>query len=60
MHQRWSHGRSRSNVVCSVRKGIRVVVPISGVAYGDGGGGIPGLLLGSPRDDAGNLVMLGH
>src|SRR5947199_1498769 len=40
-------------------KGIRVVVPISGVAYGDGGGGIPGLLLGSPRDDAGNLVMLG-
>jgi nucleoside-diphosphate-sugar epimerase len=40
-------------------KGIRVVVPVSGVAYGDGGGGIPGLLLGSPRDDAGNLVMLG-
>ena len=40
-------------------KGIRVVVPVSGVAYGDGGGGVPGLLLGSPRDDAGNLVMLG-
>jgi nucleoside-diphosphate-sugar epimerase len=40
-------------------KGVRVVVPISGTAYGDGGGGIPGLLLGSPRDDAGNLVMLG-
>jgi nucleoside-diphosphate-sugar epimerase len=40
-------------------KGMRVVVPVSGVAYGDGGGGIPGLLLGSPRDDAGNLVMLG-
>ncbi|HUC37921.1 MAG TPA: NAD-dependent epimerase/dehydratase family protein [Acidimicrobiales bacterium] len=40
-------------------KGMRVVVPISGVAYGDGGGGVPGLLLGSPRDDAGNLVMLG-
>ncbi len=40
-------------------KGIRVVVPISSVAYGDGGGGIPGLLLGSPRDDAGNLLMLG-
>jgi len=39
--------------------GIRVVVPISGVAYGDGGGGIPRLLLGSPRDNAGNLVMLG-
>jgi len=31
----------------------------SSVAYGDGGGGIPGLLLGSPRDDAGNLIMLG-
>ena len=30
-----------------------------GVAYGDGGGGVPGLLLGSPRDDAGNLIMLG-
>jgi nucleoside-diphosphate-sugar epimerase len=40
-------------------KGVRVVVPISSVAYGDGGGGIPGLLLGSPRDDAGNLVMVG-
>jgi nucleoside-diphosphate-sugar epimerase len=40
-------------------KRIRVVVPVSGVAYGDGGGGIPRLLLGSPRDDAGNLVMLG-
>jgi nucleoside-diphosphate-sugar epimerase len=40
-------------------KGIRVVVPAPGVAYGDGGGGVPGLLLGSPRDDAGNLVMLG-
>ena len=40
-------------------RGIRVVVPISGTVYGDGGGGIPGLVLGSPRDDAGNLVMLG-
>ena len=39
--------------------GMRGVVIISGTAYGDGGGGIPGLLLGSPRDDAGNLVMLG-
>lgn len=38
---------------------IRGVVPISGLAYGDGGGGVPGLLLGSPRDDAGNLIMLG-
>jgi nucleoside-diphosphate-sugar epimerase len=38
---------------------IRGVVIAPGVAYGDGGGGVPGLLLGSPRDDAGNLVMLG-
>jgi nucleoside-diphosphate-sugar epimerase len=35
------------------------VVVVCSVAYGDGGGGIPGLLLGSPRDEAGNLVMLG-
>lgn len=40
-------------------KGVRGVVPVSGTAFGDGGGGIPGLLLGSPRDDAGNLIMLG-
>ena len=39
--------------------GVRGVVSVSAVAYGDGGGGIPGLLLGSPRDDAGNLVMSG-
>jgi len=39
--------------------GIRSAVIVSGVAYGDGGGGIPGLLLGSPRDQAGNLIMLG-
>jgi nucleoside-diphosphate-sugar epimerase len=38
---------------------IRGVVIVSSVAYGDGGGGIPGLLLGSPRDDAGHLVILG-
>jgi uncharacterized protein YbjT (DUF2867 family) len=31
--------------------GMRGVVVVSSVAYGDGGGGIPGLLLGSPRDD---------
>jgi nucleoside-diphosphate-sugar epimerase len=40
-------------------KGMRGVVVVPGTAYGDGGGGIPGLLLGSPRDDLGNLVMLG-
>jgi nucleoside-diphosphate-sugar epimerase len=39
--------------------GMRAVVIVSGVAYGDGGGGLPGLLLGSPRNDAGNLIMLG-
>jgi nucleoside-diphosphate-sugar epimerase len=40
-------------------EGLRAIVPVSGSAYGDGGGGIPGLLLGSPRDDAGNLIMIG-
>jgi nucleoside-diphosphate-sugar epimerase len=39
--------------------GMRGAVIVSSVAYGDGGGGIPGLLLGSPRDEAGNLIMLG-
>ncbi len=39
--------------------GMRGVVIVSSVAYGDGGGGMPGLLLGSRRDDAGNLIMLG-
>ena len=38
---------------------MRGLVIVSGAAYGDGGGGVPGLLLGSPRDDAGNLIMLG-
>jgi nucleoside-diphosphate-sugar epimerase len=38
---------------------MRGVVIAPGVAYGDGGGGVPGLLLGSPRDDADNLIMLG-
>jgi nucleoside-diphosphate-sugar epimerase len=40
-------------------RGVRGVIPVSSVAYGDGGGGIPGLLLGSPRDSDGNLIMLG-
>jgi nucleoside-diphosphate-sugar epimerase len=39
--------------------GLRTAVIASSVAYGDGGGGIPGLLLGSPRDADGNLVTLG-
>ena len=39
--------------------GMRGVVILSSVAYGDGGGGVPGVLLGSPRDGDGNLIMLG-
>jgi nucleoside-diphosphate-sugar epimerase len=38
---------------------MRGAVITSGVAYGDGGGGVPGLVLNSPRDDDGNLIMLG-
>ena len=40
-------------------EGMRGVVIVSSVAYGDGSGGLPGLLLGSPRDEDGNLIMLG-
>ncbi len=40
--------------------GMRGIVIVSSVAYGDGGGGVPGVLLGSPRDSAGNLIMLGN
>jgi nucleoside-diphosphate-sugar epimerase len=40
-------------------KQMRGVVIVSSVAYGDGGGGISGLLLASPRDADGNLIMLG-
>ncbi len=39
--------------------GMRGILIVSGTAYGDGGGGIPGVVLGSPRDDKGNLIMLG-
>ena len=39
--------------------GMRGVVIGSSTAFGDGGGGTPGLLLGSPRDPSGNLIMLG-
>jgi nucleoside-diphosphate-sugar epimerase len=38
---------------------MRGVVIVSSVAYGNGGGGMPGLLLNSPRDDDGKLIMLG-
>jgi len=37
---------------------MRGAVIVSSVAYGDGGGAIPGVLLGSPQDDGGNLIML--
>jgi nucleoside-diphosphate-sugar epimerase len=39
--------------------GMRGAVIVASTAYGDGGGGTVGLLLGSPRDGAGNLIMLG-
>jgi nucleoside-diphosphate-sugar epimerase len=38
---------------------MRGVVIVASLAYGDGGGGVPGLLLASPRDENGNLIMLG-
>lgn len=38
---------------------MRGVVIVSSTAYGDGGGGTAGLLLQSPRDGNGNLIMLG-
>jgi nucleoside-diphosphate-sugar epimerase len=41
-------------------KQMRGMVVVAAVAYGDGGGGIPGLLLGSPRDADGRLVMVGN
>ena len=40
-------------------RGMRPAVIVSSTVYGDGGGAIPGALLGSPRDDAGNLIMIG-
>jgi nucleoside-diphosphate-sugar epimerase len=40
-------------------QGMRGAVIVSSVAYGDGGGAVPGILLGSPRNETGNLVMLG-
>jgi nucleoside-diphosphate-sugar epimerase len=38
---------------------MRGVVIAPGAAYGDSGGGVPGVLLSSPREDAGNLIMVG-
>jgi nucleoside-diphosphate-sugar epimerase len=39
--------------------GMRGAVIVSSTDYGDGGGEIPALLLGSPRDDTGNLIRIG-
>jgi len=39
--------------------GMRGAVIVSSAVYGNGGGDIPGLLLGSPRDAAGNMIMIG-
>jgi len=41
-------------------RGVRTIIPVSGSAYGDAGGGIPGLLLSSPQDQDGNLIMIGE
>jgi nucleoside-diphosphate-sugar epimerase len=39
--------------------GMRGAVIVSSTAYGDGGGGVVRLLLASPRDAGGNLIMIG-
>jgi nucleoside-diphosphate-sugar epimerase len=39
--------------------GVRGAVIVSSAVYGDSGGDIPSLLLGSPRDAAGNMIMIG-
>ena len=41
------------------QESMRGVVIVSSVAYGDAGGGIPNLVLNSPRDEDGNLIMIG-
>jgi nucleoside-diphosphate-sugar epimerase len=41
------------------QRAMRGVVIVSSLAYGDGGGAIPGLLLNSPRDEDGHLIMIG-
>jgi nucleoside-diphosphate-sugar epimerase len=40
-------------------RGMRGVVITTSAVYGDAGGGIPGVVLAAPRDESGNLVMLG-
>jgi hypothetical protein len=34
-------------------------VIVSSAVYGHGGGSIPSILLGSPRDATGNMIMIG-
>jgi nucleoside-diphosphate-sugar epimerase len=38
---------------------VRGIVVVSSTAYGDGGGGVVGVILNSPRDGDGNLIILG-
>jgi nucleoside-diphosphate-sugar epimerase len=49
----------RDDTQADIVKAMRGAVIAASTAYGDGGGGTPRVLLGSPRDDAGNLIMLG-
>jgi nucleoside-diphosphate-sugar epimerase len=55
---RWWHGRNRSNAEC-LRSTTGAGSWSSPASRTASGGGMPGLLLGSPRDDQGNLIMLG-
>ena len=55
----WWLGRRQSITASWASRVCAGILIISGTAYGDGGGGIPGILLGSPRDANGNLIMLG-
>jgi nucleoside-diphosphate-sugar epimerase len=41
------------------QSGLRGIVVLSSSVYGDGGGAMPQIILGSPRDDLGNLIMVG-
>jgi uncharacterized protein YbjT (DUF2867 family) len=53
------HTASPGDATSAGATGTRGAVIVASTAYGDGGGGTPGVLLGSPREDAGNLIMLG-
>jgi nucleoside-diphosphate-sugar epimerase len=49
----------RDDTQADIVKAMRGAVIAASTAYGDGGGGTSGVLLGSPRDDAGRLIILG-